>query len=91
MGYNQIYMAKWTLIAWLGIYDSLKFKKKSSENIETFGFGQTDDLGWIALRCSPATTQFHASREAQLGTLQSQGWREYDIDLPTILPTQYNP
>ena len=26
-----------------------------------FGFGQTDDMGWLAFRCCPATTQFQAS------------------------------
>ena len=26
-----------------------------------FGFGQTDDMGWLAFRCCPAPTQFQAS------------------------------
>ena len=41
------------------------FQRLLPENIVIFGFGQTDDLGWLALRCCPATTQFQASREAQ--------------------------
>ena len=28
-------------------------RKKLPENIEIFGFGQTEDLGWLALRCCP--------------------------------------
>ena len=39
----------------------------------------------------PATNRFQASSEAQNGTLQSQRWKKYDMDLVTILPTHYNP
>ena len=36
--------------------DSLKFlETKLPENIVQFGFGQTEDLGWLALRCCPVT------------------------------------
>ena len=49
------------------------------ENIVIFEFSQTEDLGWPALRCCPATIQYQASREAQQGTLQSQKLRKKDI------------
>ena len=40
-------------------------KKYLPESIVIFGFGQTDDLGLLALRCCPGATQFQAYRKAQ--------------------------